>query len=157
MDRLKHIIRNVKSVNNHVHGNEFYFTQKIKHVLPTTNFELIGEEFFIRNQKNVWRCDLWLANIPNNFLLSLELKVGRHCDNQKQLYLKTQVLRYTDLMRFYYPDDQVYGMGAYKCITKQTNKHKPCVKFVDYIIPVNDNHIEEMNTLKLKIQTECLD
>jgi len=155
---LKNILKLVPSVNDINHGNEFLFTQKVKMILPKTNFELLGEQLIVGKDNTIGKCDLWLANIPNNFLLSLELKVGDSSDSTKRKFLKTQVIKYTDYMKFYFPENIVYGLGAYKCIIKPkpTSIIGTEIRFVDYISPNKSNHLEEIEKIKNKITTECL-
>jgi hypothetical protein len=149
IQKLRNVIKHLPSVNDITHGNEFKFTQDIKRLLPSTNFELLGEQLVVGKEKNIGKCDLWLANIPNNFLLSLELKVGNAHDSRKQLFLQTQMRKYTDLMRFYFPEDVVYGLSAYKC----TNND---IKFSSYIMPISVDLIE-IESLKATIKENCLD
>ena len=111
---LRSVIKFIPYVNDIASGREFIFTLKIKDILPTTNFQLLGEQLIVGKDNTVGKCDLWLANIPGNFLLSLELKVGDSGDVKKRKFLQKQVLKYTDYMRHYFPYDNVYGMGAYK-------------------------------------------
>jgi hypothetical protein len=159
--KLRHAIRLVPSVNDITHGNEFLFTQKVKSMLPGTNFELLGEQLIVGKDNTIGKCDLWLANIPNRFLLSLELKVGDASDSSKRKFLKTQVFKYTDYMRFYFPEEIVYGMGAYKCIIKHGTGNNASVtgseiRFTDYIDPTNNNHSQEIEYLKSKMRKDCL-
>jgi hypothetical protein len=154
IQNLRQIIKLVPSVNDIIHGNEFLFTQKVKCFLPSTNFELLGEQLIVGKDNTIGKCDLWLANIPNNFLLSLELKVGMESDSSKRKFLNTQVYKYTDYMRFYFPDNEAYGLGAYKCINKQHTGLD--IKFLDYIIPTNKKHSEEIEQLKQVMKTDCL-
>jgi len=157
--KLKNIIQLVPSVTDIAHGNEYIFTQKVKYILPSTNFELLGEQLVVGKDNKIGKCDLWLANVPNNFLLSLELKVGGPGDTTKQNFLQLQVFKYTDYMRYYFPENIVYGLGAYKCIkingfdnfVKGTE-----MKFSDYIIPTKTSHLKELEILKNKIVEECL-
>jgi hypothetical protein len=155
--KLKKVLRLVPSLSDINQGNEFFFTQKVKDMLPRTNFELLGEQLVLGKDNTIGKCDLWLANAPNNFLLSLELKVGGPGDTNKQKFLKTQVYKYTDYMGFYYPGCTVYGIGAYKCIKVSANGiiRGTEIKFVDYISPSN-RHSDEIEKLKARMQDECL-
>ncbi len=157
IQKLKHVLRLVPSINDFARGNEFFFTQKVKNMLPETNFELLGEQLIVGKDNTVGKCDLWLANIPNNFLLSLELKVGGPGDSNKQNFLKTQVYKYTDYMRLYFPEDTVYGIGAYKCIKLNANGFVKGtdIKYVDYIIPKN-KHLNEIEDFKAQMRNDCL-
>lgn len=155
IQKLKQIIRLVPTINDITHGSEFLFTQKVKGILPSTNFELLGEQLVVGKDNTIGKCDLWLANVSNNFLLSLELKVGGLSDSSKQKFLKTQVYKYTDFMRFYFPEDDVYGLGAYKCINKPQITGTE-IRFTNYINPTNIKHSEEIEGLKYKMQKECL-
>lgn len=148
IQRLRQIIR----FNNINQGSEFLFTERVKGVLPSTNFELLGEQLMVGN--GIGKCDLWLANVSNNFLLSLELKVGRTYDSSRQKFLGYQVHKYTDLMKYYFPDNIVYGMGAYKCTTKHGVDTE--IKFVDYVTKTVNKHSEEIENLKYKIKNGCL-
>ncbi len=153
--KLKNIIKLVPSINDIAHGNEFLFTQKVKNILPKTNFELLGEQLIVGKDNTIGKCDLWLANVSNNFLLSLELKVGDPSDSSKQKFLKTQVFKYTDYMKFYFPENIIYGIGAYKCITKPSLIGTE-VKFVNYVSPIKNKHLEEIKKLKTQIKSDCL-
>ena len=160
--KIRSILRIVPSVNDITQGNEFLFTQKVKHILPSTNFELLGEQLIVGKDNGIGKCDLWLANVPNNFLLSLELKVGESSDSTKKKFLKTQVLKYTDLMRFYFPENVVYGVGAYKCIKKQVKGNVTGIEIrYDSYIPVNFSpiklkHSEEIEHLKSRMNSDCV-
>jgi hypothetical protein len=158
MNRLRNIIKLVPSIDDIKHGPEFEFTQKIKYMLPRTNFELLGEQLIVGKDNKIGKCDLWLANIPNNFLLSLELKVGDTGDSKKQNFLETQVIRYSDFMKHYYPEDIVYGFGAYKCIKKNkvSTPTPTSIKFIDYKLPTNYIHLNEIIELKSIIKNDCL-
>jgi hypothetical protein len=152
--KLKNVIKSISSVNDITHGNEYLFTLKVKDVLPNTNFELLGEQLVVGKDKNIGKCDLWLVNLKSNFLLSLELKVGDILDIKKQNFLKTQTFKYTDHMRTYFPEEIVYGLGAYKCILKPNSGTD--VLFFNYIIPNKSSHKEEIDILKSKLKTNCL-
>jgi hypothetical protein len=162
INKIRQTLRIIPAVNDIGQGPEFLFTQKVKGILPSTNFELLGEQLIVGKDNGIGKCDLWLANIPNNFLLSLELKVGEASDLSKRKFLKTQVYKYTGLMRHYFPDNIVYGVGAYKCVNKCVNKCSigTCMKFVDYVsyevtkIPIN--HSEEIEKLKQTMKKDCL-
>jgi hypothetical protein len=155
IQKLRQIIRLVPMVHDINQGPEFLFTQKVKCILPKTNFELLGEQLVVGKDNGIGKCDLWLANVPNKFLVSLELKVGDKSDLSKRKFLKTQVYKYTDLMKYYFAEETVYGFGAYQCITK--NSLATCIKFVDYDTPnIPINHSEEIEVLKHKMKTECL-
>lgn len=151
---LKNVIKLVPSIRDITHGNEFIFTQKIKSILPSTNFELLGEQLIVGKDNTIGKCDLWLANIPNNFLLSLELKVGEITDSKKRKFLNTQVCKYTDFMKFYYPENNVCGMGIYKCITKPSNLGIN-IRFIDYRY-IDQEINQEIEIFKNKIKKECL-
>lgn len=153
IQKLRNVIRLLPSVNDITHGNEFLFTQDIKKLLPSTNFELLGEQLVVGKDNNVGKCDLWLANIPNNFLLSLELKVGDASDSKKQKFLQTQMYKYTDFMRLCFPEDVVYGLSAYKCIIgKNTGTD---IRFSSYIVP-KPKHSKEIESLKINIKEKCI-
>lgn len=124
---LKNGIKSLKSVPISFTNNsrELLFTHAVKEVVKETNFELIGEELCIKNEQGTGKCDLWLANCSHNFLLSLELKVGDSRDTRKQKSLQRQVLKYTDHMQYYFPNNIIYGFGAYKLISSG-------VDFFDY-------------------------
>jgi hypothetical protein len=142
-------------VNDIDKGPEFLFTQRVKSILPSTKFDLLGEQLVVGKDNGIGKCDLWLANVPNGFLLSLELKVGKASDSSKRKFLKTQVYKYTGLMRHYFPDNIVYGFGAYKCMDK--NSIGTCMKFVDYEVEkIPLNHSEEIEHLKQQIKKDCL-
>ena len=154
--KLKNVIRLVPSVNDITHGNEYVFTEKIKEMIKSTNYQLLGEQLIVGKDNKIGKCDLWLAN-KHKFLVSLELKVGYENDLKKQNFLKTQVFRYTDFMRSYYPENIIYGLGAYKCIVKYNDTIKGTgVLFTDYIIPDKPMHINEINELKKLINKNCL-
>lgn len=132
-----------------VTSKELQFSYNIKRNLVKTNFQLIGEELNLKKNKQVGRCDLWLANAANGFLLSLELKVGTPNDLSKQKILKQQTFRYTEFMKYYFPEHRVYGLGAYKCIKHEFNevKHEE-IKFFDYWNIIEDCHEFEIDKLK---------
>lgn len=163
IQKLRQIIKLVPVVHDINQGPEFLFTQKVKYILPKTNFELLGEQLVVGKDNGIGKCDLWLANVSNNFLVSLELKVGDKSDSLKKKFLKTQVIKYTNLMKHYFPEENVYGFGAYKCIN---NNSGMCIKFVDYTTLDNletfdttnipSKHSEEIEALKYKMKIECL-
>lgn len=142
INKLRYVIKDLKSIIHPYGGRESIFTKNVKQLLPLTNFELIGEELCINHTLGIGKCDLWLANCPNNFLLSLELKVG-HVDRiNKQKLLEKQVYKYTDLMKVYYPEHNVYGLGAYK----YEEFYKSGFKFIHYNQSTN-NEIEILKNM----------
>lgn len=155
--KLRQTIRLVPMVNDINQGNEYIFTEKIKSILPKTNYELLGEQLIVGKDNKIGKCDLWLANVPNNFLLSLELKVGESSNSSKRKLLNTQVHKYTEFMKFYFPEHIVYGIGAYKCIVK-SNRKGTNILYTDYniVMPMTNKHSEELALLKCKITNECL-
>lgn len=152
---IKNVIKSIPVAKDVIKGNEYMLGQSIKKILPETNFELIGEELKFGNNGI---CDLWLANISNNFLLSAELKVGLYSENKKKRYLASQVSRYSKIMKDYYPMCPVYGLGVYECLDKKG------IKFYDYVVDddcmfdnkIIYNHFKEIKILKIRIQTELL-
>lgn len=146
VQRLRQLMKLIPMVHDVNKGPEFLFTQKVKNILPKTNFELLGEQLIVGKDNNIGKCDLWLVNEPSNFLVSLELKVGDKSNLSKQKFLKTQVYKYTDYMKYYFNNEKVYGFGAYQC----TNDNH--VKFVDYVsLDMPLNHLKEIDLLKCKI------
>jgi len=160
IQKLKYRICLVPCINDITQGKEFLFTQKVKSILPKTKFELLGEQLVVGKDNSIGKCDLWLANIPNNFLLSLELKVGNPMDLVKCNSLKKQVYKYTDFMKIYYPEYVIYGLGAYKykskdLVTQQTNNKG--IKFIDYLPEeVTDETFTEVRDLKARMMAECI-
>lgn len=154
IQKLRTTLRLVPRVNDITQGNEYLFTEKVKQILPTTNFQLLGEQLVVGKDNTIGKCDMWLANIPNNFLLSLELKVGEKSDSTKRKFLKKQVYKYTDYMKYYFPEYDVYGFGAYKCINKSRNIGT-CIQFVDYEVQIPNNHSEEIEKLKFILKSKC--
>lgn len=146
IQRLRSVIKLLPSINDITHGNEFMFTQQVKKILPSTRFELLGEQLVVGKDNNIGKCDLWLVNVPNNFLLSLELKVGESKDYKKKKFLQTQMYKYTDFMRLYFPEDTVYGLSAYK--------DQNGVRFFSYISPTSQ-HDKEIEILKEVIKDRC--
>ena len=134
ISKLRSSISNLKSVAVKFtdNGKELLFANSVKSVIGRSNFELIGEELCINNSMGVGKCDLWLANCEHNFLLSLELKVGDRTDTKKQRNLKRQVVKYTDLMKFYFPEEIIYGTGAYKFIAGGVDffDYQDCFKII---------------------------
>lgn len=153
INKLRNVIQTIPSISissiKDLHrGNEFIFGQTIKNILPTTNFELLGEHLVVGNESTIGKCDMWLVNIPNNFLLSLELKTGKDNDINKQKILKTQMFKYTNLMQLYFPENTVYGIGVYKCIEsgkdpiffQSTKKHIYELEFLKNLLKTNTNY-----------------
>jgi len=143
---LKHVIKDLRPIIHFSESKEYIFSTGVKRILPNTNFELLGEELSINHKFGVGKCDLWLANCSNNFLLSLELKVGGLDDFKKQNLLNNQVRKYTDLMKIYYPNEVVYGLGAYKIYGSNSNYFK--YFWNDGCNKVNGVHIQEIDHLK---------
>lgn len=112
MNNLRRSIRHLKTDKSIMHGREHIFTNEIKLILRSTNFEIIEEQVIVKNGK----CDIWLMN--NDFLMSLELKVGTRNDSKKIDLLAKQVLKYTGELQRYYPKHIVHGLGLYKCVYK---------------------------------------
>lgn len=117
-------------------GRESRFASLIiNDVLPNTNFKFIGEEFVVPKGKT----DIWLANCDKQFLLSLELKVGKIGHKKKQQKLKQQVNRYTNTMRDFFPEHQVFGLGAFlvypdtRVIYYPYNSHNYKVDEIEYL------------------------
>ena len=111
--RVETLIRTV----NVLKPPELTFQKHVKRSLRYTNFILIGEELLIKHPR-VGQCDLLLANTDTNFLVSLELKVGKRGDNGKFSKLREQVNTYTEAMSLIFPEYGVYGIGAYKIRSK---------------------------------------
>jgi hypothetical protein len=144
---LKLAIKDVKTVILSASGKESLFSQNIKLKLPSTNFQLIGEELCLEHANGVGKCDMWLANCPNKFLVSLELKIDDNNDIKKQELLVFQMHKYSQLMKEFYPMHTVYGLGAYK--------YSDNYKFFDNLPskPVK-KHILEIDLLK-NIISKC--
>lgn len=113
INALRKTISHLKSIPS-PGGKEFEFSKTIQNLLQQTNFEIIGEELCINLPEGVGKCDLWLANCKDNYLLSLELKVGDLENKRKQEHLKDQVFKYSKFMKVFYPTNRVFGFGIYK-------------------------------------------
>lgn len=138
---LKNKIKSLRQIQIHHPGKEFEFSKTVKDNLHRTNFVLLGEELELIKENNVGKCDLWLANEYSNILLSLELKVGRVHDYNKIKLLRVQVDKYSNLMKMYFPQNKIYGLGAYK--------HNNGILFID-----KENH-EDITILKKVIKDYC--
>jgi hypothetical protein len=147
IQRINRIIKLLPSVNDITYGKEFTFMEQVKKILPTTNFELLGEHLIVGKENNIGKCDMWLINQPTNFLLSLELKVGESNDSKRKKLLQSQMYKYTNFMKFYFPDNTVYGIGAYKCPND--------IKFFNYDAVSITEHEDEIRRLKKAIKDNC--
>ena len=141
---LRLIIKDLVPIPLPASGKKFLFNEAVKLKLPSTNYRLLGENLCINRDEGTGKCDLWLANPKNKFLVSLDLKVGEIDDLTKQQLLVKQVNKYTGFMKCYYPMHIVYGLGAYK--------YPDGVNFIDTLCG-DPKHIFEINKLKSVIKS----
>lgn len=153
--KVRRVIRHVPSFKWNIGSKEASFSRDVIRILPSTNYELLGEELILKNNGRTWKCDLWLANVPNCFLMSLELKVGKYGNLNKRSKLNEQVYNYSNIMRSYYPEYVIHGLGAYKVENVDSKCFHKVLYFENHHPKITNDHLEEIEELKYRINNIC--